>query len=367
MSPWVTRYSWPNRIPYQVWEKSVPRISDAFTDCAVYIYGSLLDAQLGLHQGGSGFLVYVPFDQNPEVGHIYVVTNRHVIMKSSEPSVRLNRKDGTVECLETNISQWKQHPDGDDVAVFPLFFDCRDLRFWSVPIRDFITEKLIHEEDIGIGDDTFMVGRFINHEGTQKNAPALRFGNIAMMAKETITSSNGYDQQSFLVEVRSLPGYSGSAVFMHSPNAMNDMSARREGRDKPSDKATEFPIVDPSVIDTMMGFMKPKGPYLLGIDWCHIPREARIRSRDGEPIEEGWYVEENTGMAGVIPAWKIRDILDNEEFKMHRKSADDRLTEKKKSSKVSLDSAQKEIETEATFTQEHFEAALKQVSRKIKE
>lgn len=147
------------------------------------------------------------------MGHIYVVTNHHVIVKAGDPVVRLNRRDGTVECLETNGSQWKQHPDGDDVAVFPVRIEFKHLRYWSVPIRDFITEKLIQDEDIGIGDDTFMVGRFINHEGKQRNAPSLRFGNIAMMTKVRITSPYGIDQESLLVEVRSLPGYSGIFTF----------------------------------------------------------------------------------------------------------------------------------------------------------
>ena len=32
-----------------------------------------------------------------------------------------------------------------------------------------------------------------------------------------------------LIEVRSLPGYSGAAVYLYSPNAMNDISKRRNG------------------------------------------------------------------------------------------------------------------------------------------
>lgn len=124
------------------------------------------------------------------------------------------------------------------------------------------------------------------------------------------------------------------------------MSTRRKGKGRPPD---DIGIMSggasQEVIDTMMAFMNPKGPYLLGVDWCHIPRKAKILSRDGHPIQEGWYVEENTGMAGVIPAWKIRDILDDEEFKMQRKIADDHLTGKKNSSKVTLDSSDNERNT----------------------
>jgi hypothetical protein len=56
---WVTRHSVPGGVPYQIWEGSMPRISDTYTDCAVYIYSSIMDAQVGSRQGGSGFLVAV--------------------------------------------------------------------------------------------------------------------------------------------------------------------------------------------------------------------------------------------------------------------------------------------------------------------
>ena len=62
-----------------------------------------------------------------------------------------------------------------------------------------------------------MVGRFVSHEGKQQNSPAVRFGNIAMMQKEKIIDERGVAQESFLVEIRSLPGYSGSAVLIYSP------------------------------------------------------------------------------------------------------------------------------------------------------
>jgi len=69
-----------------------------------------------------------------------------------------------------------------------------------------------------------MVGRFIGHDGHQRNTPAVRFGNIAMMPDEKIKAADGTEQEGFLVELRSVPGCSGSAVYIYSPNAMQDMS-----------------------------------------------------------------------------------------------------------------------------------------------
>jgi hypothetical protein len=47
-----------------------------------------------------------------------------------------------------------------------------------------------------------MVGRFINHEGKQRNLPALRYGNIAMMPLEPIIQQEtGITQESFFVKI----------------------------------------------------------------------------------------------------------------------------------------------------------------------
>jgi hypothetical protein len=339
----------------------VPRISDIFADCAVYLYRSRADAEAGERRGGSGFMVLVPFENDRKWSEIYVITNRHVIVNAGAPVIRLNRKDGRVEYFETEADGWSFHPDGDDVAAIPIRFAYDEMQFHAVWIGTFITSKIVTEEDVGIGDDTFMVGRFVNHEGKQQNAPAVRYGNIAMMPKEKIESPTGIAQESFLVEVRSLPGYSGSAVFLYSPSAMNDMSIRRKGRDKPpptnnfSRNREEF--------DTMMAFMEPKGPYLLGSDWCHIPNRVLVRDENGEALPSRWYVEENTGMAGVIPAWKIADILNSEEFVKRREIAAEEIKQRQKNASVTLDSADGDNAPE--FTQHDFETALKKASRNV--
>jgi hypothetical protein len=74
--------------------------------------------------------------------------------------------------------------------------------------------------DIGPGDDVFVVGRFINREGKQKNIPSVRFGNIAQMPGEPLFLDDGKELECFLIEGRSISGFSGSPVFIHiSPEA----------------------------------------------------------------------------------------------------------------------------------------------------
>src|SRR5579871_2734968 len=98
----------------------MPRIADTFTNIAAYIYASLDDAKNGYKSGGSGFLVSVPFETNSKWSAVYVITNRHVVISTKTPIVRLNRKDGNVEFLPTERNNWMLHPDGDDVAALPF-------------------------------------------------------------------------------------------------------------------------------------------------------------------------------------------------------------------------------------------------------
>jgi hypothetical protein len=72
--------------------------------------------------------------------------------------------------------------------------------------------KQIPPLDIGIGDEAFVVGRFINHEGKQRNTPTARTGIISQMPIEPI-HIRGIDQECFLIEARSFGGF---VAFLHS-------------------------------------------------------------------------------------------------------------------------------------------------------
>jgi hypothetical protein len=137
------------------------------------------------------------------------------------------------------------------------------------------------------GDDVFFLGRFIGHDGVQRNAPAARFGNISMLP-EPIRKEDGSAQLSFLVEARSLSGYSGSPVFVYRvPNTAYGPSR---------------------------GIVNPR---LLGVDWGHLRDHKPVlmadkRTPKTEPERE--YVEQNSGMMAVVPAWRLAALLGEEHF-----------------------------------------------------
>ena len=304
----------------------MPRIADAFIDNAVYLYSKREDAERGIGTGGSGFLVHVPFRETENMQQTYVVTNRHVVYQTPTPVIRLNKIDGTALGYVTNQSDWTVHPEGDDLAVIPIPMNRKEVRCMSIGLDRFVTKELIEDEDIGIGDDTVMIGRFIGHDGRQRNTPAVRFGNIAMMPYEKIKIADGTEQESFLVELRSVPGYSGSAVYIYSPNAMQDMSMRRSGQSMAA--LSEFNLFGPDAqrhIDLMDLKIAPKGPYLLGIDFCHLNNTVGVRNAADQPHPEGLFVRENAGMAGVVPAWKISELFNSDTLTNARYELEDRL------------------------------------------
>ena len=152
-----------------------------------------------------------------------------------------------------------------------------------------------------------MIGRFINHEGKQKNLPTVRFGNISMMPDEPIADENDIQQESFLVECRSIPGYSGSPVFV----------LILPGTPRPTPEGWVPISIKPSF--AVMG--------LLGIDWCHISDFNDVLEGDRKTKASGHLVVRgNTGMAGVIPAWKITDMLNSERFSKLRREDDEKIS-----------------------------------------
>ena len=159
----------------------MPRIKDIYLDCAIYLYPNKQCALNGERAGGSGFLVSIPSKIYTDISHRYAVTNSHVIREGQSPVIRMNTEHGAMDVLEYEIDDWTHHPDGDDIAVCPLQIDRKHFIYRTVDEEIFLSEEDIKEEDLGIGDEVFMIGRFVDHEGKQNNTPSIRFGNISMM------------------------------------------------------------------------------------------------------------------------------------------------------------------------------------------
>ncbi len=307
----------------------MPRIDDNYLDCSIYLYPSVEAAKEGRAAGGTGFLASVPCETIPNATFIYAVTNAHVIRNGS-PVIRLNTQAVAVDIAPLRDADWTPHPDGDDLAVTGITgLSVATHKFRTVPISMFLTREVSKQYNIGPGEDVFVVGRFVTVEGRQKNTPSARFGHIAMMPGEPIRTDTGVSQESFVVEAKSISGYSGSPVFVR----ILPLSLRPEAEELATRGWT----------------------WLLGVDWGHI-NDPRIRDavRDPKGILVGT-VEANTGMMAVVPAWRLLDFLMGDKLVMVRRKSEQKIKEKKVTDgSVSSDS----------MSQEDFEAILKQVSKK---
>jgi Trypsin-like peptidase domain len=323
----------------------MPAIPLHFLDCALYLYPSVEAARQGEAFGGSGFILGVPFgewDWETESGVAthYAVTNSHVI-RGGATVVRLNNRQGGFEVVPLEPESWIHHPDGDDIAIAPIV-PPENVRFATLPVAQLVAKDEI--VDFAPGTDVFMVGRFITHEGRQRNTPTVRFGNVAMLPYEPIMTERGIAQESFLVEVQSLPGYSGSPVFTY----------RTWGPSAP-EKGEE-----PTLAGIYVRF--------LGIDWGHLQTEKPVVQPDGSPTSEKLAVRQTTGMAGVVPAWKLTELLEEDEVVQMRKEGEERWVDQFGHPDSTLPGAlDAELAEEKPYTRGDFEDALERTSEPLDE
>ncbi len=297
----------------------MPRIQKWVTECVLYMYPSVADAEAGAKAGGTGFLVQIPSEVHEEWSYLAAVTNRHIIELEKSPVIRLNTKSGEKDILNCKAESWVFHPDGDDVAVRHIGLNREYHQYLSIPAKYMLTPKLTEELAIGLGEDIYLTGRYINHEGRQRNIPTVRFGTIAMMNEEPISGYLDHMQESFLAEVRTIGGYSGSPVHVILPKER--WCEHPDYKDR-SDQAHL--------------------QWLLGIEWCNIPLTPEPifqRSKGKVHPHPKYFARMNTGMSGVIPAWKIFDILNLPELRAMRKKADEKVADKKATSPVRLTGA----------------------------
>ena len=290
--------------PFYIRKKPLFRLPDQVLDTVVYLYPSVADAEAGESVGGTGFVVGVPSTVNEDYASLYAVTVSHVVREGQSPVIRMNTKNGHKDVIDVSTSDWVHHQDGDDLAVCPLNLATEKYQFAFAEPEMFLTPDIVAEHNIGPGDEVFMAGRFVTHEGRQRNTPMARFGNVSMLPAEPIAHpTRGIDQESFLVETRSLSGFSGAPVFVNIE------------RNKPR-----------GVRNGSVFYATRSETWLLGVDWAHLPIYKSVKEKNKrDDVPEGWVVESNSGQMAVIPAWRLQDLLNQEELVEARKAGDERL------------------------------------------
>ena len=308
-------------VMFRVWEPDMSRIPNTVLDCAIYLYGSEAAARAGESAGGSGFLVGLESTKHKGMWWIYAVTNSHVI-KHGNPVIRFNKREAgrgyETQVLDLSPDRWIHHPEGDDLAICPVDVFSKRIKFQFLDVRNhFVMRNEMPFHNLGPGSDVYMVGRLI-YMGIERNLPIVHTGVIAMMPLEPL-ESDGFLQESFIIECRSIGGFSGSPVFV------------RCRRDELPD--ISFPTPGPP---------SDYRQWLLGVNWCHLPGNFEKVSRvnkNNELKETPYLAPSNSGFAGVIPAWKLCDLIEGDIARAMREADEKAMTIKKAKSGITLDSA----------------------------
>jgi hypothetical protein len=301
----------------------MPRIPHNVISGVFYLYLNREDAEAGRNPGGTGFIVR--FDGtfvNGEIPghHFYGVTNWHVACRDGYSTVRLNKNDGGTDVIEFGPEDWHFLPGKYDVAVIPLSLDGDIHQVSSISTHQFALDpnsSLGPFVGLGVGEDVFMIGLFIDHHEVTTNIPSARFGNISMLPskKATIEQPTRFRGESFVVDMHSRTGFSGSPVYVY----------RTFGSDLTAIFGAEFDELEISNLESaiehgspMRGRLRFHNLFqLLGIHWGQFPEKWELRDKSKliqesrrDLIVEGGYVEGMSGMTCVVPAWHIMEVFD---------------------------------------------------------
>lgn len=250
----------------------------------------------GLPLAGTAFFVIIQPDEDINLAFVYLVTAKHVVVNAERNSmdgkiwIRINDRKGGYKTLGIPRKSWKDHPSDTsvDVSVMAWVPEIETYDYRAIPESMIAAEEIIVNHNVGLGDEIFLSGLFVNHYGKNRNLPIIRTGNISLMPEERIATRDFGSIEAYLVEARSIGGLSGSPVFVN-------VVGMRDGR-------------------LVMG--SPKF-YLLGLMHGHwnFPVD---KSNDNAVIDSPEKEAVNMGIAIVIPSTKIMEVINQSHFLDHR-------------------------------------------------
>jgi len=292
-------------------------IPDEIRKCVVFVGYKNVD---GVHCfAGTAFFVGRSIE-GTDKGFIYLITAKHVIdgirdKGATQVCIRVNLKDKGALWIETPIEKWLFHPnelatDVVDVAVFQTrVFPELDHRI--LDHTNFVTDEFV-EGNVKVGLEIFLAGLFSNHSGERRNIPVLRVGNIIAMPEEQVTTGMGL-MDAYLVEARSLGGISGSPVFVRFQGLVTEQAP----------KGAAIGLRDSF---SLLGLMHGHWSMSYGNE-----SDTAIKDIQGER-------EVNMGIAIVVPASKILEVMEQPIIQEKEKRAMAELRAHLKKQNVAQDS-----------------------------
>ena len=239
---------------------------------------------------------------------------------TARPSSELIRAmDSHPDIFDFDVSEWVFRPHHHDIAISPpLMLDPDIDQAEAMGLGSLLTKEEEIKDDINAAEDVFMVGRFIDYEGTETNVPACRFGNVSMMNAK-VKQPTKYRGRSIVVDMHSRTGFSGSPVFVY----------RTSGSGFSPNIDLMISWHDIKMIGIHWGQFREEYAFEEITIWRRIWRRlfpSKTASAAAKSlITKGMYARGLSGMSCVVPAQAILSLMNSPELQAMREAEEIRL------------------------------------------
>ncbi len=259
------------------------------------------------HHAGTAFLLSVTDPRMPDIFFEYLVTNRHVAQpgiengRSCDVAGYMVRADtrtagptgsySVVEPVPVGALHWSFSTDASvDLAITPVSLSLDKLDVVFLPSSILLGKDEVEKNHVVEGDSVIYTGLFVQMVGQNHSEPIVREGKIAMMPREQIPTTLRSLGDVYLVDSHVFGGNSGSPMFV-------DLSGLRGN-----------------------SFVIGAGNYrLLGVVSGYVQEDMNLIL---QPVAAyAGTVTANSGIAMVVPAQKIIDIINSAELQKQRDDA----------------------------------------------
>jgi hypothetical protein len=251
--------------------------------------------------GGTGFFMSV---EEEGERFTYLVTADHNVSemyadRSRYPIARLNDELGNAYSLSLSNVRWFTHPTDASVDVAVCEFNPPRRGMFSIGRENCVNHGVFSTtQSFGIGDEVVIVGLFRFAYSKRTNVPIVRTGNLAMIPPDPVPVKEPYSHmEAYLVEARSLGGLSGAPAFIGETMVMELKPDPLTG--------------DPRQVAMRGGFA------FLGLTHGHWDINEADLNAALPAAQEGGV---NIGVAIIVPAYKILEVLDSDELRERRQS-----------------------------------------------